>query len=135
VARYQGSPEEMAIHAHIGARIRAGRRALGMSQTALADTIGITFQQLQKYERGVNRISAVRLQRLAAVMGVPWQHFFPEAIGAAALDCTALAAAILPEMPATHEILGRLHQLTPSLRHSLLQILWEISAPAQGMRD
>jgi len=55
----------------IGARVRARRRMLGMSQTALGEELGVTFQQVQKYERGINRISGSTLIRLGRVLGVP----------------------------------------------------------------
>ena len=55
----------------IGARVRARRRMLGMSQTALGEELGVTFQQIQKYERGINRISGSTLVRLGRVLAVP----------------------------------------------------------------
>jgi transcriptional regulator with XRE-family HTH domain len=55
----------------VGARIRARRKAVGMSQTRLGEGIGLTFQQIQKYERGTNRVSASVLVHLAARLGVP----------------------------------------------------------------
>jgi transcriptional regulator with XRE-family HTH domain len=55
----------------IGARVRARRRMLGLSQTALGEELGVTFQQIQKYERGINRISGSTLIRLGKVLGVP----------------------------------------------------------------
>ncbi len=55
----------------IGARVRARRRMLGLSQTALGEELGVTFQQVQKYERGINRISGSTLIRLGKVLGVP----------------------------------------------------------------
>jgi transcriptional regulator with XRE-family HTH domain len=68
---------------HVGARVRLRRSALGMSQEKLAKGVGITFQQLQKYEKGVNRISASRLQQIARVLQVPIATFFEESPGAA----------------------------------------------------
>lgn len=59
----------------IGARVRARRRMLGLSQTALGDELGVTFQQIQKYERGINRISGSTLIRLGRVLGVPAGSF------------------------------------------------------------
>ena len=61
----------------VGARIRIRRRQLGLSQSALADAIGLTFQQVQKYERGANRISASKLVHAAKALKVPVQYFFP----------------------------------------------------------
>lgn len=64
------------IDIHVGQKLRLRRTMLGLSQEALAETIGITFQQLQKYERGANRISASRLYNLSCVMKVPVTYFF-----------------------------------------------------------
>jgi transcriptional regulator with XRE-family HTH domain len=55
-----------AVDVHVGARARSRRMQMGMSQTDLADKLGITFQQIQKYEKGMNRISASRLHQMAA---------------------------------------------------------------------
>ncbi|MEX6509243.1 helix-turn-helix domain-containing protein [Jiella sp. M17.18] len=60
----------------IGQRIRARRLALDMSQTVLGEALGVTFQQVQKYEKGANRVPAGRLQRMAAVFNVPVSFFF-----------------------------------------------------------
>jgi transcriptional regulator with XRE-family HTH domain len=68
-----------AIDLHVGSRIRLARKALDMTQEALAGQLGITFQQLQKYEKGINRISASRLHHAARVLGVPVGFFFPAA--------------------------------------------------------
>ncbi len=66
------------VDVHVGSRLRIRRTLLGMSQTSLADAIGLTFQQVQKYERGVNRISSSRLYDLARVLDVPIEHFFDD---------------------------------------------------------
>ncbi len=57
-------------------RIRMRRMMLGMSQTNLADAVGLTFQQIQKYEKGTNRVGASRLQQFAKILGVPISFFF-----------------------------------------------------------
>lgn len=62
--------------AHVGRRVKMRRMELGISQTKLGDAIGVTFQQVQKYERGANRIGSSRLQMIAGVLGVPPAHFF-----------------------------------------------------------
>jgi transcriptional regulator with XRE-family HTH domain len=61
---------------HVGARVRMRRMMLGMSQTKLGDAIGLTFQQVQKYEKGTNRIGASRLQHIAHILQVPVPFFF-----------------------------------------------------------
>jgi transcriptional regulator with XRE-family HTH domain len=61
---------------HVGARVRMRREALRISQSTLADALGISFQQIQKYEAGTNRISASRLQQIADILKVPIPFFF-----------------------------------------------------------
>jgi transcriptional regulator with XRE-family HTH domain len=67
-----------AVDAHVGKRMRLLRNLLGISQEKLAATIGISFQQVQKYEIGINRVRAGRLYELAMIMGVPITFFFEE---------------------------------------------------------
>lgn len=67
------------IDIHVGSRVRLKRTMLGMSQEKLGDSLGITFQQIQKYEKGSNRIGASRLQQIAAVLGTPISFFFEDA--------------------------------------------------------
>lgn len=66
------------VDVHVGARVRQRRVLLGLSQSKLGQHIGVTFQQMQKYESGANRISASRLWRLARELDVPVQYFFEE---------------------------------------------------------
>jgi transcriptional regulator with XRE-family HTH domain len=66
------------IDIHVGQRLRLRRTLLGFSQETLGEAVGITFQQLQKYERGANRISASRLFNLSQVLGVPVTFFFED---------------------------------------------------------
>ena len=67
-----------AVDTHVGARMRQRRTLLGMSQTKLGDAVGLTFQQIQKYERGSNRVSSSRLFEFAKVLDVPVAYFFDE---------------------------------------------------------
>ena len=64
------------VDVHVGKRIRMRRMTINKSQTDLADSCGITFQQVQKYEKGTNRVSASRLQQFATILGVPVSFFF-----------------------------------------------------------
>jgi len=66
------------IDVHVGQRIRQRRTLLGMSQEKLAEAIGLTFQQVQKYERGANRVGSSRLFDLARVLDVPIDYFFED---------------------------------------------------------
>jgi transcriptional regulator with XRE-family HTH domain len=66
----------LAVDMHVGARVRMRRRFLGVSQQALAARLGITFQQVQKYERGANRVSASKLYEIARSLETPISFFF-----------------------------------------------------------
>lgn len=73
------SPREAdAVDRAVGRRIASRRAAMGRSQSALAMELGVSFQQLQKYESGQNRVSASRLHRIALILGTPVSDFFPE---------------------------------------------------------
>jgi transcriptional regulator with XRE-family HTH domain len=65
-----------AVDTHVGQKIRARRMFLRMSQTEVADALGITFQQIQKYEKGMNRVGASRLQQISDALGVSPFYFF-----------------------------------------------------------
>lgn len=69
------------IDIHVGSRIRLRRNMLGMSQEKLGESLGITFQQIQKYEKGTNRVGASRLQAIASILSVPVSFFFEDAPG------------------------------------------------------
>jgi transcriptional regulator with XRE-family HTH domain len=69
------------IDIHVGARIRMRRTIMGLSQSTLADQMALTFQQVQKYERGTNRVSSSRLFDLCRIMGVPISYFYDEMSG------------------------------------------------------
>lgn len=73
--RKQPNPIDM----HVGSRIRLRRNMLRLSQEKLGEKLGITFQQVQKYEKGTNRVGASRLQQLAEIMGVHVSFFFEDA--------------------------------------------------------
>ena len=64
------------VDAHVGRRLRQRRIALGISQEQLGSELGLTFQQIQKYEKGQNRISAGRLYKIAMILSVSVEHFF-----------------------------------------------------------
>ncbi len=73
-----GPRRPSSVDAHVGERVRVRRKLLGMTQTNLGDAIGLTFQQVQKYERGVNRIGASRLLALTQALDVPIIYFFED---------------------------------------------------------
>ena len=69
-------PDVNAVDEHVGRRVRSRRKLVRLSQAQLADELGLTFQQVQKYERGANRISASKLFMIARVLEVPVSYFF-----------------------------------------------------------
>jgi transcriptional regulator with XRE-family HTH domain len=74
--RGTGVPDPVDVH--VGSRIRIRRLLIGMNQETLAKALGLTFQQVQKYEGGANRVSASRLSQIAEVLGVPISYFFSD---------------------------------------------------------
>ena len=74
--RTRRGPE--AVDVHVGGRVRQRRTMLGMSQEKLGEALGLTFQQVQKYERGANRIGASRLHHISEVLDVPINYFFED---------------------------------------------------------
>jgi transcriptional regulator with XRE-family HTH domain len=94
------------IDVHVGQKVIGFRKAAGMNQSDLGKAIGVTFQQVQKYERGANRISASRLHQIAEVLGQPIADFFPSGqaddldasrFSPAAAEITRLAPTLRPE--------------------------------------
>lgn len=114
-----------AVDVHVGRRLRLKRTLAGLSQTDLAGAVGLTFQQIQKYEKGANRISAGRLVQFAGALGVPVSFFFDGGDGDA------------PLAEVEHErqlmMLARAWAtLTPAQRRSLLSVAQACAAVAQG---
>jgi transcriptional regulator with XRE-family HTH domain len=97
------------IDVHVGNRIRLRRTLLGLSQERLADALGLTFQQVQKYERGANRVSSSRLYDLARTLDVSLPYFFAEmsASVAAQTPSKLLDAKKLPEIDEDSDPMAR----------------------------
>lgn len=76
MARQAGERGPHQVDTHVGERIRRRRRAMSMSQEDLAASVGLTFQQIQKYERGANRVSASKLYQLATTLKAPIEFFY-----------------------------------------------------------
>ena len=91
VSTAKRSPRE--IDRHVGDRVRMRRKMQGMTQGKLGDALGLTFQQVQKYEKGTNRIGASRLQQIASIQQVPISFFFEGAPGS--------SSSVLEEVPSS----------------------------------
>jgi len=124
-----GKPDTVAdpIDIAVGARIRLLRKVRGLSQQALAEAAGVTFQQIQKYERGANRVSASMLARIAKALDVPVAELFGEATDASgAVD----AVADLLGQPGALDLLKAYCKLPQGAqRQGLVQLVRTMAAP------
>jgi len=118
------------IDVHVGSRIRLRRTLLGMSQERLGEALGLTFQQVQKYERGVNRVGASRLFDLARVLDVPISFFFDDLSDANSLATSGRRAVGFEQSQDgfTDETLNRRETL------ELVRAYYRISDPAVRKR-
>jgi transcriptional regulator with XRE-family HTH domain len=122
------------VDAHVGSRIRLRRVSLGMSQKELATPLGLTFQQVQKYERGVNRVSASKLYYLSQTLGVPVSFFFdsmPATPGRKGTSRDAVGADLLAAQE-TNELVRAYYAIPRPVRHALLKIMQSAAEPAPG---
>jgi transcriptional regulator with XRE-family HTH domain len=87
----KGTPDPVDVH--VGQRLRIRRSLLGLSQEKLAESIGLTFQQIQKYERGMNRISAGRLYQFSKILDVPVAYFYDQITSSARMASVAIGMA------------------------------------------
>ncbi len=87
------------VDVHVGARLRQRRTLLGMNQTKLGEALGVSFQQMQKYENGANRISASRLFDLSRVFDVPIEFFFDDMPSAVAASSPAQGGGKAKKLP------------------------------------
>jgi transcriptional regulator with XRE-family HTH domain len=99
----RGTGRPNPIDVHVGARVRLRRTLLGMSQEKLGEAIGLTFQQVQKYERGANRIGSSRLFDLSRVLDVPIEYFFGD-MPAAVAACSPAQGGGMSEEAANYEL-------------------------------
>ncbi len=100
----KGSRRANPLDLHVGSRVRLQRMLLGMSQEKLGEQLGLTFQQIQKYEKGINRIGASRLFDLARVLGVNVQFFYDEAPGGVTDSRPTAAAGGLADKPDSYVV-------------------------------
>jgi len=103
------------VDVHVGARLRVRRTLLGMSQTMLGEAIGLTFQQMQKYEKGANRISASRLFVLSRVLDVPIAYFFDDMPTAVAATSPVVGGGKAKKPPS--------YELDPMAKRETLQLV------------
>jgi transcriptional regulator with XRE-family HTH domain len=121
------------VDKYVGSRVRMRRQMLGMSQGKLADKLRLTFQQVQKYEKGTNRISASRLQEMSYILQVPAPFFFegaPQIAGRVGKDAEAPWPAYVSDFLANSDGLKLVRAFTQigdaQLRRSLVRLVEEI---------
>lgn len=129
------------VDKHVGSRVRMRRMMLSMSQEKLGDALGLTFQQIQKYEKGTNRIGASRLQQIANTLQVPVAFFFEGQPGNG--DLAAMQMEKVPGVAYVQDFLASSEGLalvkafqdiqSVSLRRSIVNMVEEIVATMQDM--
>jgi transcriptional regulator with XRE-family HTH domain len=122
------------IDKHVGSRVRMRRMMLGMSQEKLGDALSLTFQQVQKYEKGANRISASRLQHISHILQVPVPFFFegaPHVPGQTEGNSAAPSPDYVTDFLATSDGLALTKAFTrikePKLRRRIVNLVEEIA--------
>ena len=110
------------VDRHVGALIRVKRRALGLSQEALADAIGVTFQQVQKYERGANRVSSSKLFEIAQTLDVPLATFFEGLAPDQTHTVGSSAIADFLEQRGARELMVAFKDMSPALQSRLVAL-------------
>jgi len=130
VARYgrgTGIPDPVDIH--VGSRVRTRRLLIGMNQETLARALGLTFQQVQKYEGGANRISASRLSEIADILGVPISYFFGDLEpGGGWPDAGEAAARERLQRPETIELIRSYYAISdPQVRLQFLDMVKSVA--------
>ncbi len=111
----RGTGKPSPVDVHVGARVRIRRKLLGLSQTKLGDALGVTFQQVQKYERGTNRMGSSRLYDLARVLDVPIEHFFDDMPTAVAASSPTLGGGRAKKPPS--------YELDPMAKRETLELV------------
>ena len=117
-----------AVDVHVGARIKLRRSLLGLSQERLGERLGLTFQQIQKYERGLNRVSASRLHDLGRVLDVTVSFFFDDMAGAPPAAIASGFAEAQDAFGLSSDVLSRKETL------DLVGAYWKIGDPDQRRR-
>jgi transcriptional regulator with XRE-family HTH domain len=128
------------VDQHVGSRVRLRRMLLGISQERLGESIGITFQQVQKYEKGVNRIGASRLFQISKILDVPVQFFFEEAPhvdgrrppGMAETDSEALILEFLNSREGLELNRALVKIADPKVRKSVVNLVRSLSASSDN---
>jgi transcriptional regulator with XRE-family HTH domain len=118
--------QQTGVDASVGSRVRLRREAMGMSQGQLGDALGVSFQQVQKYENGANRISASTLLTLSKTLGVSPSFFFDDVFAPPENRWKSV-----PSSRETLMLVQTYYRLPWPLRHSLCQVMKSVATAAQ----
>jgi len=128
------------IDKHVGSRVRMRRMMLGMSQEKLGDALGLTFQQVQKYEKGSNRIGASRLQQISIILQVPVSFFFEgaptpegESFGLNEAPSPAYVTDFLATTDGLTLVKAFMRIRAPKLRRRIVELVEEMAAETPQM--
>jgi len=120
------------IDIHVGSRLRMRRMMLGMSQEKLGEAFGLTFQQVQKYEKGANRMGASRLQQAAQILGVSVPFFFEGAPGGHIEGGDTLSPAYIDDFVSSEDglrlIKAFMRIARPAVRYRIVNVVQEMAA-------
>lgn len=130
------------VDKYVGSRVRMRRIMLGMSQEKLGEALGLTFQQIQKYEKGTNRVGASRLQQISEVLKVPVSFLFdggPSGVAAADGSAESVSPAYIADFLATSEGLALTRAFTripdSKLRRSIVDLVEQIAERGAAEAD
>jgi transcriptional regulator with XRE-family HTH domain len=137
--RGSGGPDPVDVQ--VGSRVRLRRNMLGMSQEKLGEALGLTFQQVQKYERGANRIGASRLYELSRVLDVPVQFFYDDTdpvrapaipAGFAEPSAEAFDSDLLRRRETTELVNAYFAMKDPTIRKRMYELVRALAAKSEG---
>lgn len=124
---YLEEERKQTLDEFIGIRVKARRSLMGFSQEKLGGFIGLTFQQIQKYEKGINRISASKLYRISEILEVPIEHFF-DGFGAELNENKSEYSADVMKKKETFELVRAYYNIhSPEVRKNFLSLLKSMS--------
>jgi len=119
-----------AVDLHVGLRVRSRRTQLGISQTGLADALGITFQQIQKYEKGKNRISSSRLHDIAKVLKVTPPYFFEDPLAGVVTNHSKSDASAFDDFCASRDgvaLMQAFLKIEKATQHKIAKLVEELA--------
>jgi transcriptional regulator with XRE-family HTH domain len=123
------------VDRHVGSRVRMRRIMLGMSQERLGEGLGLTFQQIQKYEKGTNRIGASRIQQISEILQVPVSFLFEGSPGSSAVFNEAPSPTYIADFLATAEGLALVRAFTNIPNIKLRRAIVEMVELIAGGRE